>query len=175
MSGVWSLFSDKPLAVAIKPWFDSMSLPDISPYWITGSVGALMFLWLTYELRQSRKATNQDTNQKSTGGSLSDMDFDEQMDFVHSVVERQANRQAEKIAIQEKHDEFVSLHDACRIAYEETQSSLSALMAEKFSDGDPDNILGWYANAITESSGATLYGAKPPSKKPIEISSVISR
>ncbi|MDX8404292.1 MAG: hypothetical protein R8K54_07790 [Mariprofundaceae bacterium] len=43
-------------------------------------------------------------DKENIGGSLADMDFDEQMDFVHSVVERQVARESAKKPIQPKYD-----------------------------------------------------------------------
>lgn len=139
LSGLWSLFSNEPLAVALKRWLDSMSIPSFSPYWVTASVGTVMFLWLIYELRQNRKPTTDQVPHIESESSSSE-------------------------------PQLIPLPDACKYAYEETQETLSAAMAEKFSDGDPDNILSWYACAITGGGDATLYGTKPPSKKAIEIS-----
>ena len=69
--------------------------------------------------------------------------------------------------------DLIPLPEACAHAYEETQRTRTAILSEKFSKGEPDKILDWYATALTESAGVTLYGAKPPSKNPIKISNEV--
>lgn len=54
LSSVWSLFSSEPFAVVLANKFP-FHLPDWSPYWITASIGSLMYVYLMIELIWSRK------------------------------------------------------------------------------------------------------------------------
>lgn len=102
LSATWSLVSDKPLADVIRPHLKSMSVPDISPYWITAPAGAVMFLWLIYELRASRNYKYKGQEKISHSLHATSLNFDKQMDFVHSVVERQCNREGTTVEGEKK-------------------------------------------------------------------------
>jgi len=61
----------------------------------------------------------------------------------------------------------ISMAEAVVQVYEQTQGGFAAQAAERLSNGD---IEGWYAAAITKDGDVTLYGCRPPSRVPVEIS-----
>lgn len=63
----------------------------------------------------------------------------------------------------------ISLRDACRKAYEETQHTLAGTIAERSAENTKSDVHSWYAIALTVRIGVRLYGKKPPSGKLIEI------
>jgi len=65
------------------------------------------------------------------------------------------------VAITEEIDPFVTLKEAATTAYEETRGTVVATIAEASSR---DGVLGYYARALFK--GKTLYGNRPPSRKP---------
>ncbi len=148
------LFKDFPSEVGRFPDLKSETDPVIRWY------KALRYIGGRYKEDHYAREVNDDG---SSGGFIFTGSIDQPATASATLCLELASRPKERVSKSRnlaEEPEYIDLHEAATVAYEETRGTKAATIAEGLTR---DDILGHYAYALFK--GSTLYGKHPPSRK----------